>query len=102
MSLSRDLAEALAADARLVILRELVAQTDGRLNDLMLQKVLDVHGYRRDRDWVKTQLRKLEALDAVSLLGTGTMLIARIERPGRDHVEERTILSGVSRPAEVE
>lgn len=102
MSLKADLAEALARDARLAILRELAGQSDGRLNDLLLQRVLDARGYRRDRDWVKTQLAKLDALGAVSLIEAGTVVIARIERAGRDHVEERAVLSGVARPHEVE
>ena len=102
MSLAQDLADRLAADARLSILQQLAAQADGRLNDLLLQRALDAFGFRRDRDWVKTQLRKLESLQAVSLVEAGSMLIARIERAGRDHIEERAVLSGVTRPAEVE
>jgi hypothetical protein len=99
---SASLAEAVAAESRLRILKELAGQTDGRLSDLMLQKVLDVYGFRRDRDWVRTQLRKLEALGAVELTSAGETLIAKIARPGRDHVEERAVLVGVARPSEVD
>ena len=102
MSLGNDLSEALAAEARLVILQQLAGQTDGRLNDLLLQRALDARGYRRDRDWVKTQLRKLESLGAVQLTELDAMLVARLTRGGRDHVEERAIISGVTRPCEVE
>lgn len=100
MSLKADLAEAIAADARLAILRQLAQQTDGRLNDILLRRVLDAYGIRRDRDWIVSQLRKLESLGAVGLDEAGAMLIARIERAGRDHLEERSVLSGVTRPAE--
>lgn len=102
MSLSEALKEKIAQDARLAILRELSAQGDGRLNDLLLQRQLDAIGFRRDRDWIKTQLSKLEALGGVSLVEAGPMVIARIERPGRDHLDERSVLSGVTRPHEVE
>lgn len=86
----------------MAILKELAAQTDGRLNDLLLQRALDAYGFRRDRDWVKTQLQKLKALDAVTLIDAGPIVIARIERVGRDHLDERSVLSGVARPHEVE
>ena len=102
MSLKSDIAEALACDARLEILKELARQTNGRLSDLLIRKVLDLYGIARDRDWITTQLRKLEALGAVELTDAGTMLIARITRGGRDHLEERVILSGVSRPADAD
>ncbi len=102
MSLKSELAEALACDARLTILKELTRQTDGRLSDLLIRKVLDLYGIVRDRDWITTQLRKLETLGAVELTEAGSVLIARITRAGRDHVEERAILSGVSRPADAD
>lgn len=99
MSLERDLADTLAADARLMILRELERQVNGTLSDVLIQRVLDAYGIARDGDWIRTQLRKLEALGAASLIPAGEMLIARIEQPGRDHLEERAIIEGVTRPA---
>tara|TARA_R110000751_G_scaffold2018_11_gene9413 strand:- start:256094 stop:256402 length:309 start_codon:yes stop_codon:yes gene_type:complete len=102
MSIGHELKERLAADARLQILRELAAQTDGRLSILPLQRALDVYGIKRDRDWVFTQLRKLEALDAINIQMAGEMPIARIARVGRDHLDERAVIEGITRPAEVE
>jgi hypothetical protein len=92
--------DAIAGDARLAVLRELARQVDGRLNELLIGRVLDAYGIRRDRDWVATQLRKLEALGAVELQMAGTVLVARITRDGRDHVEERAVIEGVTRPAD--
>lgn len=102
MSLKKDLTAAIAEDARLAILKELAGQVDGRLSIVMIKRVLDSYGYRRDRDWIETQLRKLEALDAITLVSPGDVLIAQIERSGRDHIEERSILAGVSRPSDAE
>lgn len=102
MSIAQDLKERLAADARLQILRELAAQTDGRLSILPLQRALDVYGIKRDRDWIFTQLRKLEALDAIEIQMAGELPIARIARAGRDHLDERAVIEGVTRPAEAE
>lgn len=94
------LADAIAADARLQILQELARQVDGRLSELLLRRVLDIYGIRRDRDWVATQLRKLEMLGAIELSSAGETLVARLTRAGRDHVEERAVIEGVTRPAD--
>lgn len=94
------LADAIAADARLTILKELARQVDGRLSELLIRRVLDLYGIRRDRDWIVTQLRKLDALGAVELQDAGDVLVARISPAGRDHVEERAVIEGVTRPHE--
>ncbi len=92
----------IAEDARLFILQELEAQVDGRLNELLLQRLLDQrYGIARSREWVQTQMRKLAELEAVKLI-EGAFLIADIERPGRDHVACRSIVAGVTRPTEIE
>jgi hypothetical protein len=89
------------ADARLVILRELAKQTDGRLNETLLTVTLDTFGHRRSRDWVRNQIRKLEELGAVRVTEANTMLIASITRAGVDHVERRSFIEGVGRPSPV-
>lgn len=89
------------ADARLVILRELAKQTDGRLNETLLTVTLDTFGHRRSRDWVRNQIRKLEELGAVRVTEANTMLIASITRVGMDHVERRSFIEGVGRPSPV-
>ena len=66
------------------------------------RRALDVYGIRRDRDWVFTQLRKLETLGAIEIQMAGEMPIARIARCGRDHLDERGVIEGVTRPAEAE
>ncbi|MCF1744636.1 VpaChn25_0724 family phage protein [Paradevosia shaoguanensis] len=87
------------ADARLVILRELKAQTDGRLNETILTSVLDTFGYRKSRDWVRTQLRAMADVGAVSITEVGSVLIAEITRTGLDHVDRRTVIEGIARPS---
>lgn len=91
--------EHLAEDARLVILRELARQTDGRLNDTILTAALDNFGHRRSRDWVRTQIGKLSELGAVTTVEAGTVRIASITRAGLDHVERRSVIDGVARPS---
>jgi hypothetical protein len=90
--------EHLAQDARLVILKELAKQPDGTLHSGLLTTVLDLFGHRRSREWVSTQLAKLAELGAVRLAEQGTVTVATITRAGRDHVEMRAFVAGVSRP----
>ncbi len=92
--------EAIAADARLVILKELAAQVDGRLNEVGLTHVLDAFGIRRPRAWVRTQLLALAQLDAVRVTELGTVMVAAITAQGRDHVERRVVIDGVARPSD--
>lgn len=94
------LADLIAADARLCILKELAQQTDGRLNDKTLQMVLDAFGISRSRDYVRTQLRALAELGAVRISEAGTVMIAALTKVGRDHVERRSIIEGVARPSD--
>lgn len=91
--------EYLEQDARLTILKELAAQTDGRLNEKLITSTLDAFGYRRSRDWVRTQMRKLEELGAVRVTEAGTVLVAAITRTGLDHVERRSVIEGVAKPS---
>lgn len=92
--------DGIAPDARLIILRELAAQVDGRLSDIVLQRVLDAYGFRRARDWVRTQMRRLAELDAVRISEAGTVLVASLTKEGRNHVERRSVIEGVSRPSD--
>lgn len=100
MSVNQQVIRRIEADARLQILRELAGQMDGSLTLMPLQVSLDVYGISRDRDWILTQLRKLEALGAIELRAVGEMPVAKILPLGRDHLNERAIVEGVTRPAE--
>ncbi|MGB3834467.1 MAG: hypothetical protein WA975_21685 [Mesorhizobium sp.] len=91
--------EYLQLDARLVILRGLTRQADGRLNEVLITRILDEFGYNRSREWVRTQMRKMEDVGAVRLSEAGTVLVATITRAGLDHAERRTILEGIARPS---
>ena len=87
-------------EARLVALRLLAEQTDGRLNSSLLRDELaDRWAINRTRDWLHTQLRYLADIGAVHVTEAGTVLIAEITRRGLDHVERRIALDGVKRPS---
>ena len=92
-------------DARLALLAELARQRDATLNSQSMVRVLDAIGVRRSRDWVETQLARLEDLNAVNLRraeipGLGQVTVATLTRTGREHVERRALLAGVTAPAD--
>jgi len=91
--------QVLTEDARLIILRALMAQTDGRLNEVILERELDRFGHRRSRQWVRTQILKLEELGAVTKVEAGTVMVASITRLGIAHCERREVIDGVARPS---
>ena len=88
-----------ARDARLIILRGLADQPDGRMNETLLTKMLEAFGHFRSRDYVRTQLHKMKELNAVTLMEAGTVLVASITRAGLDHVERRSYIEGIDRPS---
>lgn len=89
---------AIAADARLYILRELAEQIDGRLYDKHLQRVLDARAIGRPLDWVRTQLSAMKDLDAIRVIKSDDVWIAQLLPAGQDHLDRRIVLEGIARP----
>lgn len=89
----------IAEDVRLIILRELATQTDYRLNDTLLMRVIETYGHRKSRDYLRDQLRWLEEIGAVRLSEIGLVMIAELTQRGRDHVERRAVIEGIARPS---
>ena len=92
--------ELVAQDARLIILKELVEQVDGRSNEVVLTRVLDTFAIRRTREWVRTQLTTMDELGVIRVSTAGTVLVAELRKLGRAHVERRTVIDGIARPSE--
>lgn len=94
-------------DARLAILAELAGQRDATLNSRSLTTLVEQVVPRRPREWVETQIDWLESMGAIQvnrseLPGLGPVSICTIKRTGRDHVERRIVIRGVTLPADVE
>jgi len=86
--------------ARLIILRDLAEQSDGRWNSEALREDLELRwAINRPRDWVHEELRWLEMMGAVTLVESASVLIASITQKGLDHVERRIRIEGVKRPS---
>ncbi|MCV0428852.1 MAG: hypothetical protein K5905_25640 [Roseibium sp.] len=92
-------AEHATADYRLTILKALTEEDDNRLNETLIERVLETFGHTKSRDYLRTQLKKLEDLGAVKLTEPGSVYVAELLRPGLDHVERRSFLEGVLKPS---
>lgn len=86
-------------DARLIILKELASQQDGRLNETILEAVLAAFGHARSHDWIRTQLNKMQELGAIVLQEVGSIVVAQITRAGEDHVLLRSRIEGIKLPS---
>ncbi|CAM5764693.1 VpaChn25_0724 family phage protein [Bosea minatitlanensis] len=86
-------------EARLIILRSLEEQADGRLNSELLRLGLETFGISKSRDWVHDELNWLRDMSAVTLVEAGTVRVAQITAKGSDHVARRLVIEGVKRPS---
>src|SRR4051794_21562037 len=86
-------------DARLIILRELHAQSNYALNDSLLREVLEGFGISKTRPWVREELNYLREVGAVSLSIAGSVTVAQLLPKGVEHVERRQLIEGVKRPS---
>lgn len=93
--------EDIARDARFFILRELTEQIDGQSNSIHLRRMLDAQGIKRAPDWIVTQMNKLGELGAVKVTMAGEIAIAAIQPAGRHHVDERTVIAGISKLSDI-
>lgn len=94
-------------DARLAILAELAQQRDATLNSRSLTTLIEQVVPRRTREWIETQLDWLNTMGAIrvtrsELPGLGPVSLATITRAGRDHVERRIVIHGITLPADAE
>ncbi len=88
------------ADVRLIILRALSEEEDGRLNSTIITKVLESFAVNRTREYVHTQLRWLEKqAQAVIVTQVGSVLVAELTQQGEDHLNRKTVIEGINQPS---
>ncbi|TPQ53034.1 hypothetical protein C2U72_00115 [Prosthecomicrobium hirschii] len=95
------MANIIAEQARLIMLRALDEQPSARLNSDLLIAELEGFGITKTRDWVHEELRCLAEIGAVRVVDAGSVRVAHLTDKGRDHVERRIVLEGVKRPSPV-
>lgn len=88
------------AEARLIILKALNDEDNGRLSDAMLMHVLQAFAINRSREYLRTQLNWLKTEGgAVRLTEAGTAIIAQLTEKGEAHVNSLQLIVGVKRPS---
>jgi len=89
------------ANKRLIILRSLDETDDGRMNETLLTRALEIYGYALTREQVRDLLKWLDERDAIdTTMAGGVVMIAVLTRRGQDHLEFRGApIEGIDRPS---
>lgn len=86
-------------EARLIILRALSEQPDGRLNSGLLVDLLETFGLKKDRAFVHAEFGHLLNVGAITVTTAGTVQVAGLTERGQQHLDRTVILDGVKRPS---
>lgn len=91
------------AEARLAILAELAKQPGASFNTQILTAMIQAIVPRRSQSWLETQMAWLGQAAAIDLrridvTGVGPVTVATLARTGRNHVEGRELIPGISKP----
>lgn len=95
---TKDFAQHLRQDQRLVLLRILTEMPSYRANSSVLSNLLHQMGHTMTRDQVKTELRWLSEQDLLTLEEAGSVIVATLEERGQDVAEGRARVDGIQRP----
>lgn len=87
------------AEARLIVLRTLAEQPDGRLNSELLRAALEAFGIQRTRAWVHDELSYLASMGAVAVTEAGSVRVAGLLAKGQQHLDRQIVIEGVKRPS---
>lgn len=95
---TKDFAQHLRQDQRLVLLRILSEMPSYRANSSVLSNLMHQMGHTMTRDQVKTELRWLAEQGLLSLEEAGSVIVATLEERGQDVAEGRGRVDGINRP----
>jgi Fe2+ or Zn2+ uptake regulation protein len=95
---TKDFAQHLRQDQRLVLLRILSEMPSYRANSSVLSNLLHQMGHTMTRDQVKTELRWLAEQGLLTVEDAGSVIVATLEERGQDVAEGRGRVDGVNRP----
>lgn len=92
---------AIEREARLIILRELIAQPNRSMTSTAMRTFLrDAFLIGRSREWVEDQFTFLAERKAVRVTPAGSIKIATIIERGIEHLALQSFISGVESPSE--
>lgn len=100
MSIFDGYADAYDGNARLIILKALAEQDDGRLNDTLLMEALKAFAINKSREYLLTQLGWLqEQASAVVVHQVGSAVVAELTEVGENHLARTALIVGVQKPS---
>lgn len=100
MSMFDGYADAYDGNARLIILKALAEQDDGRLNDTMLMNALKAFAINKSREYLLTQLTWMqEQASAVVIHKVGTAVVAELTEVGENHLSRAALIVGIQKPS---
>ncbi len=95
---TKDFAQHLRQDQRLVLLRILSEMPSYRANSSVLVGLMEKLGHTMTRDQVKTELRWLAEQGLLSVVDAGSVLVVTLDERGQDVAEGRAKVDGIARP----
>lgn len=88
-------------EARLIILRELFAQSNRSMTSTAMRNfLLNDFLINRSREWVEDQFEYLAERNAVRITHAGSVKIATIAQRGLEHLALQAFISGIDSPSE--
>lgn len=101
MSRPANMNERILQETRLIMLRELAGQVNGRItSSSMADELREVWGVDRERQWVEGEFAWLEEAGAITVVPAGSVKIACITEKGRRHLRFTIAIPGIRRPSE--
>jgi len=85
--------------ARLIVLKALAEQVNETLNSDLMRAELAAAGINKPREWLHDQLQWLKAMEAVTLISFGTILVATLTEKGAQHLRREISIEGIQRPS---
>jgi Fe2+ or Zn2+ uptake regulation protein len=95
---TKDFAQHLRHDQRLVLLRILSEMPSYRSNSSVLVGLMEQLGHTMTRDQVKTELRWLAEQGLLTAVDAGVVIVATLDERGQDVADGRAKVDGIARP----
>lgn len=95
---TKNFAQHLRQDQRLVLLRILAEMPSYRANSSVLSNLMHHMGHTMTRDQVKTEMRWLAEQGLLDLDEAGSVIVATLNERGQDVAEGRARVDGIQRP----
>ncbi len=96
-----NMVERIRQEARLIMLRELAGQSNGRITSTSLRDCLrEVWLIDQEREWVESELEWMANMGAVTIVPAASIKIACLTETGRRHLRRARLIPGILAPTD--